>query len=105
MHIGGMAHECCRGDIEPSSNFARAQKCNIGLCFTFWFQNHVTLYHLYLNFGVLKQKPASWCDATHAEYPPRYLHAGIAIGIARLIFAEGNCTETFLLAGKRCPSL
>ena len=33
------------------------------------------LYIIYLNFGVLKQKPASWCDATHAECPPRYLQA------------------------------
>lgn len=38
-----MAHECCRGDIEPLSNFARGQKCNIGLCFTFWFQDQVAL--------------------------------------------------------------
>ena len=49
---GGVAHECCRGDIEPLSNLARGHKCN-GLLwqFGFWFRDLVTLYHLHLNFG------------------------------------------------------
>ena len=39
---GGVAHECCRGDIKPLSNFARGQKCNRALLdnldfsFEFW---------------------------------------------------------------------
>ena len=33
---GGVAHECCRGDIEPLSNFVRGRNAIMGLCLTIW---------------------------------------------------------------------